>query len=248
MAHNVKLVEQNGGVFGMAFGRRAERLPHVHHRQANRFRSFGPQPLVKHFHARLGTIPAAKPDRSKPQQVAHDDPIRVSFANGNLVDADHLGLGATRPAQLFAHILLVQFLDRLPIQMQLFGHRLDRRIAAPASDIVGEAFGVKRTIRQPTQLLAFHTALVARHAPNLELQEDSQRPARQIPHHPRTTIVVASPRSTALTTDCFFARRRSGTTRCMGSPKTPYTSANGTKPGNRYASRNCRLGFAMRAI
>ncbi len=173
----------------------------------------------------------------------------MPFADRHFVDADHQRCRTSYPPHLFAHILLVQLLDCLPIQGQFFGHRLDRRVPAPSPHVKGKPFGVKRIVRQPIQTFALHPcALRAGDPPYLQLQVDSHRAAGQIAGHPRSPIVKAAAQSSALATRRFFRRRRRGTTRTLGSPNTPRTRSTGTKPRKRYASRNCRLNFRIHSF
>ncbi len=88
---------------------------------------------------------------------------------------------------------------------------------------MSEALGVKRTVGQPTQLLAFHAASRTPRTAS-RTQEDRSRPHDQIA--PPTDDDRRS--STALDRSGgtpFFPRRRRRTTRSSGPPKTPCTSA-----------------------
>jgi hypothetical protein len=221
---------------------------HVHHGQTNPATLLRPEPGVEQLQAGFRPVPATKPDRSAAQQIADDDPVGMPLADRDLVDADHQRRWAAHPAQLLAHILLVQVLDRLPIQIQFFGDGLDGRVSTASADVICEPFRVERIVRQPIQLFALHAAVRATHAPDLELQIDLQQAAGQIARHPRASIVKAARQRSTLAAGCFFRRRRRQTIRAFGAPKIPCTSANGTKPAKRYASRNCRLPFAMRSL
>ena len=249
MAHNVELVEQDGGIGSVPGGRVPERFPHVHHRQANPTAFLWPQPAIELLHAGFRTVLAPEPDGSAAQQIAHHDPVSVPLADRHLVDANDQRAGASHPLHLLPHVLLVQLLYRLPIQTQFLGHRLDRRVAAPPPHVKGEPFGVKWIVRQPRQTFALHlAALRAGHPPQLEFQVNPQGTAGQIANHPRTPIVKAVAHCSTLAADRFFCRRRNGTSRTRGSPKKPCTSLAGTNPGNRYASRNCRLTFRIHSL
>ena len=248
MAHDMELVEQDGGIRCVASGRGPKRLPHIHYRQTNPATFLGTQPSVELIHAGFRTVLASEPDGPSPQQIAHDDAVSMPLAYRYLVDADDPRRGSSHPAHLLAHILLVQLLDRLPIQPQFFGHRLDRAVSASSAHVKSKPLGVKRIVRQPIQTLAFHSpALWTSHPTHLQLQVDLQLATRQIARHPRSSIVETAVATPTLTTDCFFRRRRRGRSRTLGSPNIPCTSASGTKPGNRYASRNWRLIFRMRS-
>src|SRR6185437_3682434 len=125
MAHHMKFVVQNGGLGSTRFSGVSKRLPHVHHRQANPTALWLSQLIKKPFQALFRTVLAAKPDRSSLFQVAHDNAVRVPFANRYLVNADHLGGGLTRTRKLRLQVLLVQLFDRMPVQLEFLGHVLD---------------------------------------------------------------------------------------------------------------------------
>src|SRR6202008_1166601 len=54
-------------------------------------------------------------DRTAPYQVAHNNAVRLSFANRNLVDADDLRPGRAEALQLRPHVLHLEVLDRVPV-------------------------------------------------------------------------------------------------------------------------------------
>ena len=49
-------------------------------------------------------------------EVADHDPVGVTLADRNLVDADHLRAGRARARELGFHVLHLQRLDRVPVQ------------------------------------------------------------------------------------------------------------------------------------
>jgi hypothetical protein len=51
----------------------------------------------------------------------------VALADRNLVNADHLGTSLARSRKLDFHVLLVEGLDRMPVQPQIRRNVLDRR-------------------------------------------------------------------------------------------------------------------------
>ena len=85
--------------------------------------------------ARLLAVLTAKPDRTASEQVADHDPIIVTFADRDLIDADDLRPRGWRAGKLGAHVLLVQLFDRLPVQMKLLGDVLDRRRATAPTHV-----------------------------------------------------------------------------------------------------------------
>src|ERR1700716_2368203 len=125
MAHDVELVEQDrrlrrGGHRGVA-----ERLPHVHHRQTKAVALLAAQPSIELRHAGLRPVLTAEPDRPLALQVADHDAIAVALADRDLVDADRLRPRPPGTRQLRLHVLLLQRLDRLPVEPQLLGHVAD---------------------------------------------------------------------------------------------------------------------------
>jgi hypothetical protein len=51
-----------------------------------------------------------------------------------------------RPPELLAHVVIVELLYRVPVQVQFFRHVFDRRGTAPTPHIEGEAFRVVRVV------------------------------------------------------------------------------------------------------
>jgi hypothetical protein len=192
---------------------------------------------------------AAKPDRPAPQQIAHHDPIGVALADRDLVDANHLRTRRAGVLELGFHVLLVERLDRVPVQLQLRCHILDRRRAAATADIIGKALGVERIVGQKVEPLPLHLATAATvDAPHLQFQKNPRVATRQIAHPPHLAIVPPRLEATATAASRFFERRFSAITRAFGSPKTPHTVGPGRKPGKQYASHSRRLRFARPAI
>jgi hypothetical protein len=77
----------------------------------------------------------------------------VAFADRNLVDADHLRARRAGALELGFHVLLVQRLDRVPVQLQFRRQVLDRCRPTPPADIIGEALGVMRIVSQKVELV-----------------------------------------------------------------------------------------------
>ena len=234
MNDDMELVEQDADAGNLLQRGVTKGFPHVHDRQFNAQALFLSQRIEEQRQTRLRAIRAAKPDRSPPQQIAHHNPIGVPLADGNLINADHLGSGGARPPQLFAHILFLQFFDRSPMQVILAGHILDRRRPAPPPDQPGKTLGVKRIFRQPGQPLAFYLAAKPTgYPPHKQLQIEGVSATGQVADQARLLIVkTPAPKSTNAT-DCFFWRRRNVSNRTSGFPKTPRTVAAGTNPANR---------------
>ena len=180
------------------------------------------------------------------KQIAHDDPIGVPFADRDLVNADHLRSRRAGALELGFHVLLVERLDRMPVQLQFRCHILDRRRPAATADITGKALGVERIVGQEVEPLALHLATTAAvEAPHLQLQKNPRVAARQIAHAPNLAIVPAGLDPTAAAACRFFDRRWSRITRAFGSPNTPCTVGSGRTAGTTHPQwpRSLRLHF-----
>src|SRR5271157_3495312 len=168
------------------------------------------------------------------------NPVGVTFADRKLVDADDL---RTRRAS----VLLVQRLDRVPVQSQFVRHVLDRRLPAAAPHRVSKALGVERIVRQKPEPSPSHLAATAAlDPPHFQFEKYPSVPARQIAYAAHRPVVPAHVDATATAAGCFFERRFSVITRAFGSPKMPCTVGCGRKPGNAYVSHSRRLRFAVR--
>ena len=103
----------------------AERLPHVHHGEPDFTALFRAQPIVERRHAGLGTIRAAEPDRSFADQVGDHNAIAVALADRDLVNADRARTRRTGTLKLGPHVLHLQRLDRVPVELEFLGHIAD---------------------------------------------------------------------------------------------------------------------------
>src|SRR5215475_14221443 len=185
-------------------------------------------------------------DRSAPFQVAHHNPVSVTFANRYLVNADNLRLGFTGMRELRLDILLVQLFDRVPVKFKFLGYVFDGRRAATTPDMVGKPLGVKRVVRQKRQLLSLHFPAVSTKDPaNFELQVHPRVSTRQVSYPTRSSVVPTPLYSRAAPAGRFFDRR---TSRAFGSPKTPRTVGCTRNPLNAYVSHNRRTRFFDVAI
>jgi len=247
MPQGMKLVVQDCGAVHVRRTGIAERLPHVHDHQTDFAALLLSKPFKEQIHTGFRTVRAPKPDWALPNQIAHNDAVGVPLSDGDLVDPDDLRTRRSRSPQLRLHVLLLQRLDRLPVQVGLPGDIPDRRDTAPASHPEGKALRIKRVVGQPLQALLLHfPATPAQNASDLHIQPDATVATRQIPNPSHLAVVKHPVCPSAGSAKRFFPRRRSLMTRAFGSPKIPDTSVSGVNPGNRYASHN-RFVFRMRS-
>ena len=158
MTQHVKLVEDDPGLRCVAALERRvpERLPHVHHRQANLPAFLGAEPAKELIHASFGAVFPTEPDRPLALQIADDDPVGMPRSDRDLIDADDRGGRRSGLPQLLGHVLLVEVFDRFPRQVQFLSHILDRRTATATTDGHGQALGIARVVGQPVEALALH--------------------------------------------------------------------------------------------
>ena len=88
MAHDMELVKYDPGLRCVVHDRVAEWLPHVHRRQLDAGTLFLAQGLEKQVGVSLFAAFTTDPDRTPPIQVTDDDPIVMSFADGDLINTD----------------------------------------------------------------------------------------------------------------------------------------------------------------
>src|SRR4029434_870913 len=248
MAQDVEFVEKDARLWrmGRLEGRGAKGLPHVHDRQSDLVALLGSHLLVEQIHTGLRAISAPDPEDPAALQVTYHDPVLVPFLDREFIDPNHSWTGQPGSPQLFPHVLLLQFLDRVPVQPQFPGHRLNRGSPTAPAHVPGKAFGVQGIVGQPPQLLLFHLATaLAAHPPDLHLQVDPSVPTGEVPYPAHLVIVERAVNAPTGATDGFFPRRWSRRIRTPGSPKTPRTVALGRKPWKRYVSAR-RRSFRIR--
>src|SRR6267143_1045600 len=123
-------------------------------------------------------------------RFADHDPVFVALRTEISSMPIAVGAGVPALANWAAHVLLVQRLHGMPIQLQLLGNIPDWRAAAAAADVKSKPLGVERVVRQELQTLALHlAALAAPDAPYLELQEYAQAAGRKISSAANRAIV-----------------------------------------------------------
>ena len=158
------------------------------------------------------------------------------------------GPGVPAALELRSHILLLQLLDSMPVQLQLAGYGTDRSTGTAPPHVERKAFGVQRVGGQPGQPLPLHLAAgPAPHPPNGDFQVDTRVATGQIPNPTERVVVKRAMPTATRPTECFFPRRWSGRMRTFGSPKTPRTVARGRNPGKRYVSSS-RRGVRIRHL
>ncbi|MEX3583506.1 MAG: hypothetical protein VB137_14780 [Burkholderia sp.] len=138
--------------------------------------------------------------------------------------------------------MLVEILDRMPVQVQLVGYILDRAFPTAAANVPREPLRVVRVAGKEAQPLALHPVVaLTSNVSHLELQVDAQVAARQIACT-RLLAIVARTYSVASSAGCVFERRTSAMTGATRSPNTPWISSRGRNLSKRYASdRRFRL-------
>jgi hypothetical protein len=215
---------------GRGLGGVAKRLPHVHHRQANTASLIRSEPRIKLTHTGLRAVLAAKPDGSAANEVADHDAVGVPFSNRDFINANHLRSWPARLSKLRSHVLLIQLLDRVPVELELLGNVLDRGRATAPPHVVSKALGIKRVVGQKLQPLALHFAATpALDSAHLEIEMDAHVAARQVANLPPRAVVEAPVGSPTKTAQRFFERRISVMTRALGVTEDTAKTSLGTK-------------------
>src|SRR6266851_789851 len=177
------------------------------------------------IHARFGAILPAEPDRPVPLQIADHDAVGVPLADRDLVDADRPWRWRPCSLELLLHVLLVEFLDGAPIQVQLAGDVLDRRGPTAPAHKERKALGVEGVVGEPRQLLLLHFAATpAAHPTALDLQIDSGVSRREVSYLAQLAVVDSARGPTAGSTQSFFPRRAlpiANSCQVFGPQKTP---------------------------
>src|SRR5882724_1706085 len=241
MPQDVELVEQDAGLGGVARGRQAKRLPHVHDDEANPRRLPRAQPRVELVQTRLRAIRPAEPDRPLADEIADDDAVGVPLPDRHLVEPEDPRPGRPGPPQLLAHVLLLERLHGMPVEPQLLGHVPDRGGPTAPPHVEREALRVEGIVRQKRELLLLHRATAPTgHAPHLDVRVDAQVAAGQVADAALLAVVPSALHPPAGPARRFFDRRVSVMMRAWGSPNIPVTVGLGRNPGKRYASHSRR--------
>ena len=245
MAHDVELVEDNPGIGRILQHGVPEGLPHVHGRPFDAGTLFLAQGAEKQIDVSLFSAFTPDPDGAAPIQVTDDNPVVMSFADGDLIDTDGPGCWQSRQVHLLLHVKLIQILYRAVVQAFHLGDGLVRHIPAQCAHLHGKALGIARVLCQPVQVFYMHAgAPRTTNSPAFKFHVDSPSSDREITY-PQGLLVVTPPASvTTVRTDGCFFRFLSWMTRAYRSPNTPTNLDLATKPGNEKSARIV-LGFFM---
>ena len=112
MAHDMELVIDDACIRCVFHDRVAERLPHIHRRQLDAGALFLAQRLEKQIDVSLFSAFTTDPDRTLPIQVTDDDPVVMSFADGDLINTDGPGCRQARQVNLLLHVQLIEIFHR----------------------------------------------------------------------------------------------------------------------------------------
>ena len=233
MAHDMKFIEDDPGIWGVLQYRVPEWLPHVHGSQFDVSALFLAQCFEKQINVSLFATLTTNPDRTSPIQITDNDPVVMSFAYGDLINADGPGCWQSRQVYLLLHVEFVEIFHCTVVQSLHLGDYLVRHIPAKLANMHSKALGIARVLRQPVKMLYMHAAAPrAVDTPAFKLQVDPPSGNREIPD-PQDPFVVAPPTaaSTVRTDGCFF-RLLSLMTRAYRSPNTPFNWEAATKPDN----------------
>lgn len=183
---------------------------------------------------------AAKPYRPAAKQIADDDAVLVTLSDRDFIDADDAPCRRARAVQLFAHVLLFEVLDGMPVEAQFGCDLPDDGLATALADVESEPLGVEGIVGQPVEAFVLHAGTPrARYSSKEEGKIDALVATGEIAYASSPLVVVMAVRMAALTANRFFRRRWSETTTAIGSPNRPRRRWLGTQPGNRYKSRSC---------
>jgi hypothetical protein len=118
------------------------------------------------------------------------------------------GAGVPARRSCSPHVLLLEILHRVPVEMQLLGDVLDRRGPTTTAHIEGKPFRVERVVGEERQPLSLHLpALNAVDASHVDVQEYSRVPAREISDPPALLVVEDPAPAATAAARRFFERR-----------------------------------------
>ena len=245
MAHDMELVIDDACIRCVFHDRVAERLPHIHRRQLDAGTLFLAQRLEKQIDVSLFSAFTTDPDRTLPIQVTDDDPVVMSFADGDLINTDGPGCRQARQVNLLLHVQLIEIFHRAVVQAFHLGNSLVRHIPAQLAHMHGKALRIARVVCQPVKMFYMHAAAPrTSDTPAFELQVDSPSGNRQVSYPQHLLVVTPAAALTTVTTDGCFFRRLSWITRAYRSPNLPTNFDEALKPGNANSAR-IDFGFFM---
>ena len=97
----------------------------------------------------------------------------------DLINADRLRTWRAGTLELGFHVVLVECLDGMPVQLQFGGYLLDRRSPATPPDIISKPLGVERIVRHKIESLPLHLAAIAAvEPPHLQFEINPRVAAR----------------------------------------------------------------------
>jgi hypothetical protein len=192
---------------GVARGRQPEGLPPVHDGEPQPRGFLRAQPGVELIQTRFGAIRPAKPDGPLPDEIADDDAVGMSLADRDFVEPNNPRAGRPGLTQLLAHVLLLQGLHGVPVEMQLLGHVPDRRGPTAPPDIEGETLGVEGIVGQKFEPFLLHRATAPTgHASHLEDEVDAQVATGEVADAALLAVVPSALHAAATPAGRFFDR------------------------------------------
>ena len=173
LLQDMEFIKDDFSIGRVVFQRVPERLPHVHHRQAQGTVSLRPHIVEEPVHVLFGAAQLlAHPNRTLLIQVGDHDGVTLTLADRDFIYADR---PQTLPGQMLGpeipHIADIHSPDLIPTEMMELGNLLDGHRPAQPTDGFFESLGEAARFGQPCQRFLLHPiALPAIHPPILEFQ------------------------------------------------------------------------------
>src|SRR5450759_174342 len=143
MPYDMELVVENGCLWRFFVCGFLKWFPHVHHSKPNMLGFRGSEPFVEKIHALFRAVLTAEPDRPPFLQIAYHDPVDMTFADGNFIDADYLWSWFSGTKKFLPHILHFKFLDRFAVKIEFVSNVLNCGSTTSLTDIEGKALCIK---------------------------------------------------------------------------------------------------------
>ena len=142
MVQHMELIEDELGGRCMVPGGVSERLPHIHDRELDAFRSFRSDFIEEEVHVLFPAAFASKPDRALLIQIGDDDYIGMALGDGYLIDADDPKIiGRWMLGQERTHIVFFDAPDLIPAQAIHLSYASNGHLPALATDGLLEPLG-----------------------------------------------------------------------------------------------------------